>query len=277
MSENMGTTEQAKSFLFIKGARFAQYILFCSVVFCPLFSGVSESFAVDAPVPVATDSRIKTFVYSENDVFNVVTHYGYQSNIEFGLNEEIEAISLGDPVPFKIVTAGRRLFIRALLANARTNMTVVTTKHAYQFDLMSVPAPVTPNEELVYVIRFFYPGDKKNSTTEYSDGSGATAVLSNLPRRISANKDAYNYKYTFSGSNEIAPLKIFDDGKFTYFKLQSGGASTPSIFAVDQAGQESPLSPYNNGEYWVVGSISPRFIIREGGYAVTVYHDKVAN
>lgn len=272
MGKNMGTMKQRDGILLITASRIMQYAMCLSAIaLCLLSSGVH---AANAPVPVATDSRIKTFVYSENDVYNVVTHYGYQSNIEFGNDEVIDAISLGDPVPFKVVTSGRRLFIRALLTNARTNMTVVTNKHAYQFDLLSVPAPSTPNEELVYVIRFFYPGDKKNLAIQYSDG---TPPERNLPRPMSANKNVYNYKYTFSGSNEIAPLKIFDDGISTYFKLPPNGPAVPGIYAVDQAGRENLVSTYNNGEYWVVSSLSPRYIIREGDYEVTIYNDKVAN
>lgn len=271
---SMGTIRQGGNVLLVTASRMAKRaVCFTAVLFFPL---VSTAHAADAPVPVATDSRIKTFVYSENDVFNIVTHYGYQSNIELGNDEVVEAVSLGDPVPFKVVTSGRRLFIRALLASARTNMTVVTNKHAYQFDLLSVPAPATPNEELVYVVRFFYPGDKKNMATQYSDGT--VDASKNLPRPMSANKSAYNYKYTFSGSNEIAPLKIFDDGQSTYFKLQpSTGSATPTIYAVDQIGKETAVSTYNNGEYWVVTSLAPRFVIREGDYEVTVYNDKIAN
>src|ERR1700735_1751011 len=88
----------------------------------------SPAWGADVPVPVATDSRIKTFVYSENDVFNLVTHYGYQSNIEFGLNEQVEQISLGERASWQVVPSGRRIFIRALVTNAHTNMTVITNK-----------------------------------------------------------------------------------------------------------------------------------------------------
>src|SRR5665213_77922 len=119
---------------------------FCSL----LFLLYSPAWAADIPVPVATDSRIKTFVYSENDVFTIVTHYGFESNIEFGREEEIETISIGDRVGFQIVPSGRRLFIRPQTDHARTNMTIVTNKHAYQFDLISVPTPVNPNEGLAY-------------------------------------------------------------------------------------------------------------------------------
>ena len=145
-------------------------ILCLSLLLC------SPAWGADVPVPVATDSRIKTFVYSENDVFNLVTHYGYQSNVEFGLTEQIERVSLGETSSWQIVPDGRRLFVRALTTNAHTNMTVITNRHAYPFDLTSVPTPTTPNEELAYVVRFFYPGDKKNAVPAvYTDDVHASA------------------------------------------------------------------------------------------------------
>ncbi|MCI5049713.1 MAG: TrbG/VirB9 family P-type conjugative transfer protein [Rickettsiales bacterium] len=111
--------------------------------------------------PIVTDSRIKTFVYNESDVYSVLTHYGYQSNVEFGKHEEVMTVSVGDRIAWQIVPAGRRLFIKALEENAHTNMTVVTNKRAYQFDLRaSGRVPLHPSEELVYVVRFFYPDEQ---------------------------------------------------------------------------------------------------------------------
>lgn len=229
--------------------------------------------AGDAPVvPVATDSRIKTFVYSENDVFDIVTHYGYQSNVEFGPEEHVETISVGDRLPFQIVPAGRRLFVRALMANARTNLTVVTDKHAYQFDLTSVPAPVMPNEELVYVVRFFYPGDKKNRSATVDMPMGPDVAM------VGGAMDAsrYNYKYTFSGSDAVAPLRVFDDGKVTYFKFhQAPGSSVPVVYAIDQAGKETLAPTRAVGDYLAVNTVAARFNVRQGDYSVVVYNDKL--
>lgn len=234
---------------------------FLSLPCTPAFSSDSPA----ASLPVATDSRIKTFIYSENDVFDIVTHYGYQCNVEFGKNEEIQTVSVGDRVSFQIIPAGQRLFIRAMTTNARTNMTVVTNKHAYQFDLTSVPTPVMPNEELVYVVRFFYPGDHKNDELP----------LASNPSIMTAAK-IYNYKYTYTGSDQIAPLKIFDDGSATYFKLPAPvGGTEPNVYAVDEAGREVSLASHTNGEYLVVNTTSPRFNIREGDYMVSVYNEKL--
>lgn len=230
--------------------------------------------AADIPVPVATDSRIKTFVYSENDVFDLVTHYGYQSNIEFGKQEEIQTISVGDRVSWQVVPAGRRLFIRALTTNGRTNMTVVTTKHAYQFDLSSVPTPVAPNEELVYVVRFFYPDDKKNLLPPaYSDdvrGNTSSAPTQNNPPPTGGM--VYNYNYTFTGDDRIAPVKLFDDGHSTYFKFRA--QINPRIASVTATGKENPLSAHLSGEYWVVDTVDAKFTVRDSNSIVCVYNEK---
>ncbi|MEI7669965.1 MAG: TrbG/VirB9 family P-type conjugative transfer protein [Pseudomonadota bacterium] len=240
-----------------------------------------NAIAADIAVPVTTDSRIKTLVYNENEVFNIVTHYGYQSNIEFGAQEEIDAISLGDRVPFQVIPSGRRLFIRAQTVNARTNMTVITNKRTYQFDIASVPAPVMPNEELVYVVKFFYPDDKKNAAASVSlpDVKAAVAFDNSgnlISNNQSANANSYNYKYTFSGNDVIAPLKVFDDGKSTFFKLPSSGeAGQPSFYIVNAAGAETKVYPQISGEYYVVSSVAERFVIEKGQYSVSIYNENM--
>ncbi len=227
------------------------------------------AWAADVPVPVASDSRIKTFVYSENDVFNVVTHYGYQSNIEFGPAEEIDTISVGDRIGFQIVPAGKRLFIRPTMANARTNMTVVTNKRAYQFDLISEPTPVAPNEELAYVVRFFYPDDKKNALppVAYSDEVAAPSAAS-----TPTGGALYNYNYTFTGSDSLAPVKLYDDSHATYFKFRTDTVD-PHIYMVSD-GKEVALTPHKSGDYWVVDTVASRFVVRQGDAVVCVYNEK---
>lgn len=108
-------------------------------------------------VPVTTDSRIKTLVYSENEVYRLVLQYGYQTYIELPKDEEIQTVSLGDPYAWKMTPAGNRLFIRPQEEAAHTNMTLITSKHAYQFDLQSKMPDDTVDEDLAYVVRFYYP------------------------------------------------------------------------------------------------------------------------
>lgn len=255
--------------------------LFAYLVLQPALAPASAS---DIPVPVATDSRVKTLVYNENDVYSLLTHYGYQCNIEFSPQEEIETISIGDRVGWQVIPAGRRLFIRAMEEFARTNLTVVTNRRAYQFDLKSTSSTVTPNEELVYVVRFFYPDDRKNrlAPAPYSDDVAPITgipvpvttppVIPSSPIAPAVQSSSYNYNYTFSGPDHIAPTKLFDDGANTYFKFP-GMSSPPKILMVLPTGAEAEVEAFQQGEYWVVRQVAPRFSVRQGSDVVCIYNE----
>jgi type IV secretion system protein VirB9 len=45
--------------------------------------------------------------------------------------------------------------------------------------------------------------------------------------------EKYNFNYTITGNEEIAPIKILDDGEFTYLQFRNMNAEMPAIFAVD--------------------------------------------
>lgn len=119
------------------------------------FSTVGNAYSGEEPL--TTDSRIKTYVYSPNEVFLLVLHYGFQSHIEFGKNESIETITLGDSFAWKITPLDNRLFIKPMERNIRTNMTIITNKKTYQFDLVAKELESGDEKDLVYVVRFQYP------------------------------------------------------------------------------------------------------------------------
>lgn len=246
-----------------------------------------------AEVPVVTDSRIKTFVFNENEVFNITTHYGYQSNIEFGEKENIETVSVGDRVAWQIIPAGRRLFIRAQEENAHTNMTIVTNLRAYQFDLRSSAADaVFGSEELTYVVRFFYPGESTGAMpVSYAPPPpvtlptvvrepiamtppAPTPVAYTAPAPVAApiGNGAYNYRYTFSGNSTVAPVKIYDDGRTTFFKFKPGAA--PQFSVITARGEQlSVPSRRVDAQTYAVDMVAPRFALRNSGAQVIVYNE----
>ena len=106
---------------------------------------------------LTTDSRIKTYMYNPNEVFLLVLHYGFQSHIEFAKNETINTITLGDSYSWKITPLDNRLFIKPMERDIRTNMTIITNKRTYQFDIAAKELDNGDEKDLVYVIRFQYP------------------------------------------------------------------------------------------------------------------------
>lgn len=288
---------------------------------CLLFSLTAA--AANAAQPIVTDSRIKTFVYNANEVFSLTTEYGYQSNVEFAENETIETVSIGDRVSWQIIPASRRLFIRAMEENAHTNMTVITNRRAYQFDLRSSSAADTiGSEALVYVVRFYYPGESEGPmpvsygsmprpaplaasySAPYAYGSPMPASygtapapmgypaaipyamapamgypaapqqasLNPLPPSTAYAPTSMNYRYTYSGPTAFAPVKIYDDGKTTFFKFKG---SVPQQFSVITAsGEELNVPTRPAGPDMVaVDVIAPRFSLRESGQQVVVYNE----
>ena len=121
--------------------------------FCLTFSFNS---AFSQSNPVTTDSRIRTLVYNPNEVYELKFYYGYQSFIEFAEDEEIEMISIGEAFAWRLTPAGKRLFIRPLEIAGHTNMTIISNKRTYHFDIRSGEYDGKADEELVYTIRFFF-------------------------------------------------------------------------------------------------------------------------
>ncbi len=121
------------------------------ILFCVFYSVISY-----ADIPIATDNRIKTYVYNQNDIYLVMMQSGFQTSIEFAKDEKIKTLSLGNSYSWSISPVGNRLFIKPLEDTIRTNMTVITNFRTYQFDLVS-KNPDDSNLDVAYVVRFFYP------------------------------------------------------------------------------------------------------------------------
>jgi type IV secretion system protein VirB9 len=231
------------------------------------------SFAED--IPLTTDSRIRTLVYNPNEVYSLKFHYGFQSFIEFAVDEDIEIISLGEAYPWKITPINKRLFIRPVQINIKTNMTIITTKRVYQFEIEGLAFDEKSNDDLIYSVRFFYPDKEikkpkmttKGDTINVKDGF----ALNNIERG-----DVVNFNYTMAGRSDlIAPIKVFDDGKSTYFQFKNNNTIIPQINLVDMYGNETKLDYYVDGDYIVVRSTGIQFAIRNGKEIVCIFNNSV--
>ena len=164
-------------------------------------------FAIIESRPLPGDSRIRIMNYNPDDVFKFTGYYGYQTSIELSKDEEVNSISLGDTTSWQIVPSGYRIFIKPIEHDATTNMTLITNKRTYFFELYAEETEDIRDPNMAFNVRFRYPDeDEEQYLTSYSSqGSGPDL---NHPEK-------YNFNYSISGNEEIAPIKIFDDGEFT--------------------------------------------------------------
>ncbi|MES2214749.1 MAG: TrbG/VirB9 family P-type conjugative transfer protein, partial [Pseudomonadota bacterium] len=123
----------------VRNSNFAIWLVYALLSIALIISLTpARSFAMDeSDIPLTTDNRIKTYIYSPNEIYLMVLRFGFQSHIEFAVGEEIQTISLGDAYAWEITPLANRLFIKPMAKNIRTNMTIITSKRTYQFDIVS--------------------------------------------------------------------------------------------------------------------------------------------
>lgn len=233
------------------------------VALCCVFIGTNDASATRNTRPIGTDSRIHVVMYTPDEVFKYVGHYGYQSSIIFAPDEEIQTISMGDSTPWMIIPAGNRMFLKPIEQDAQTNMTVLTNKRSYLFELHAREAESIDDPQLIWVLRFVYPTDPPTTTT----------TLDDVPDPEREGLEKYNLNYTIRGSDEIAPIKIFDDGEFTYFEFRKSNSEIPAFYMVDQWGKEAIVNYRTRGSYIVVERVASRFTLRQGSQVVCVYNE----
>lgn len=258
--------------------------------FVVLFTTMADrSYASE---PLVVDSRIRTLIYNENEVYRLITDYGYQSNIVFSEKERVRTLSIGDSVPFKITPSGNRIFVKTLQRGHLTNMTIVTNKRVYQFELSSI---IKSARDITYVMRFFYPQEDLEAIAdedieniseivvdEFDDGSSPSIPrsenISEVAKQPSLSEKDFNYSYSISGPDgdfDFSPSQIFDNGNSTFMKFAPETANIVNLFEVTKDGIEQPLAVRFEGEYLVIDKALGKIAVRLGSDIICVYNDSV--
>ncbi|GDX36495.1 hypothetical protein LBMAG18_10060 [Alphaproteobacteria bacterium] len=234
--------------------------------FLILFLICENSFGAQMPRFLGTEKKFRSYLYNPNDVYRYIGHYTYQGFIEFEEGETIGTISMGNPSLWLFESLGNRLFLKPIGEDAsETNMTVITSKKVYHFELMAREAKGIADKNLIFVVKFVYPDEKEKNIVEF-----AKTNASDEPDLRDLSKFNFNYQYT--GEKNIAPSKVFDNGQFTYFQFASKNAEIPAIFMVDADGYEALVNYRVTGDYIVLERVGAQFTLRNGNEIVCVYN-----
>lgn len=207
-----------------------------------LLSVTGVALAQEAP----RDPRLRVMPYEEGQVISIDGHLGYQMMIEFDPQERIENVSIGDSLAWQVTPnhAATLLFVKPVVARAVTNMIVVTTRRRYAFALRAREAMAPDDARIIYGLRFTYPDSP-------ADAGAALAPAT------------FNFDYVSSGAQAIAPTRVFDDGRYTYFEMPQHG-EVPAILALDGRGDEELVNSQMRGDVVVVDRIADAFVLRYG-------------
>jgi len=188
--------------------------------------------------------------------------------IELGPGEEVIDIGMGDDKAWNIVPSANNLFIKPKLENATTNMSVVTNKHTYEFELHASNPPAQGQYvDLTYAIKFRYPEDIRAATLAKNDRSVVDSLLEQDPEKNPDN----NWNYWVQGSESISPNKAFDDKRFTYLTF-SNNKDMPAIYAVDESGKEALVNINVVGDVMIVHKVAAKLVMRKGDLTACVFN-----
>ena len=182
-------------------------------------------FAGMDPVPSAKDHRVRIVPYDRGNVVQINCHYDVETIIEYAADENIERISSGQSSAWALIPSlsrGNVLSIQPKLKSADTNLTVITNKRTYLYELHAREQWNLRDNDVTFFIQYEYPGETTRAmelALMRKKGNEEAATKYNEERDISKKIDPskLNMGYQFSGDTQIAPVAVFDDGTFTYF------------------------------------------------------------
>lgn len=207
----------------------------------------------------AADKRIRTLAYAPDQIVQILGKSGIQSTIEFSPDERIENVAVGDSSAWQI-TPNRRaslLFVKPLAARSRTNMTVVTDRRTYMFDLVAGDKWTTA----VYALKFSYPNDKPAEAAQAAPQAAATTAPAEQPATMTADK--LHFDWNKKGYAKLLPNRVFDDGASVYLAWTKE-TPLPAILTVSEDRKEGPVNYRMSGEYIVISPIPANLVLRYG-------------
>ncbi len=231
----------------------------------PTLTAAALCAAVLAPASHARDARLASRLYSQDEVVRINGKAGVQATIAFAEDEHIENVAIGDSNSWQVTPNKRAnlLFVKPLDPRARTNMTVVTDRHTYLFDLVAAPA-ATP----LYVLRFTYPDPPKKDTEQPATG-GPNAEEQLALGQPPVDPSQLNFAWQPRGSSQLLPARIYDDGQATYVSW-AAGTPMPAILVRDEKGTEGPVNFAVRGDVIVIDGVPKLIVLRSGRHNATL-------
>lgn len=227
---------------------------------------------------LAEDKRLVERLYDPAQVVRIEGRVNVQAAIRFGEDEAIQNIGIGNSQEWQVSpTKGRNIvFIKPLSPRAATNMTVVTDKHTYLFDLVASPNSRAP----LYMLTFTYPEPPAPTEEELQLANKAPAAQPNALEMAAANDSLavldpaqLNFDWRADGDSALVPERIYDNGEHTFLEW-GPDAPIPAIFVKDHEGTLGAVNWASRGNTLVIDFVPAEIYLRSGDDAATLVNEK---
>lgn len=229
------------------------------------------------------DTRLAVYAWHPDQVFPVLARAGMYTVLAFEPGERVQGLYLSDLARWQHHVAGdkRHVFIRPFAgteAGTFNSGTVITDRRVYQLVLESRGE----KERWHQRVSWYIPGaafdeleaaqvGRKSEVSSAMPGTPGVAgeVAETSPVSVDLSRSSFDYK--IEGEAEFRPAAVFDDGRFTWFRMPKGAQVSPALFAVDAKG-ETEIAAYVlvEGDWFKATRVAPGWLLRLGSEEVRV-------
>lgn len=230
--------------------------------------------------------RVSTrFEYYNDSVYEVFTTPDFISTIKFKEDEEILHIACGDTDNWNIeqTKGGEKdstyLYIMPVDTDLVTNLSVITTKRAYNFTLYSTKHTFNP------MVRFTYPLDHNSMSYDLSKitkvKSVKEKVVENGDEEISKRNDKivvshiddvdFNYMVS-SGNYAFTPTKVYSNLVQTVIEMKDTLVESPVLFVRGESGDYEVVNYKQDGNRILVDRKIKQAALKLGNQTVYIKH-----
>jgi type IV secretion system protein VirB9 len=234
-------------------------------------TSASPSLAMEQTTNSAYDHRMRHVAYNADDVTPLYGVVGIATDIELSPGETYEAHAFGDGQAWAFSHFENHIIIKPADTNGDTDLMVLTSKHEYFFHVYFIADHNSPLA--TYRLQFSYPDDDAQAVIalENKEQTDAAFRQAQLSKHFNTN---YTETFKTLADRDLAPVNVWDDGTFTYFKFP-GNTDLPAIFLRNADGSESSVNRMATGTDFsvvAVDKIGARWSLRLGTAVLGVYN-----
>ncbi len=219
---------------------------------------VAVAHAETLPTQGVTDHRIRSALYSPDEVYHLYGFVGFHLDLEFEPGETFTTLSGGDLDALAYSAHDNILTLKPKVVSTEMNLAVTTSKRRYYFEYTVSPkTPSRSADQAMYAVRFQYPAPP------HAPGELSPEERIKRDLALAAELRPRNIDYWYCGDSSVKPLAASDDGVHTRLTF-AAKADLPALFVRNEDGSESLLNFSLEGGDVVIHRVAPRFIVRRG-------------
>ena len=215
-------------------------------------------------------AAIQEYTFQENTTYPVHTAQGVVTQIELDSREKVKDFGAGLSGGWDLVRRENVFYLRPKADAVDTNLIVRTQAHQYIFELKVMKNVVgnlaeASDKGVNYQVKFRYP--------DSTDFSLRASTLAGYSLKYDSSK-TYNTNYDVAVNEKsrwLVPLKVYDDGRFTYVHLNKGKftGDFPAVYGrKSEKGAEFVLNSNVEGNVVIVHGTYPFLVLRHGNDVV---------